>query len=130
MQLYPSASVSSYPRYKSDHTASILSTRSWADTDKKDFNLEPMWFAYGGCMEVLESTWQSCHDREPLVKIGRCSEALQAWSKENFGNIKREIRNTKKLPKKVQKQASSAYNPQKCKALVTNLNDLHRKEER
>ena len=100
----------SYPSYPSDHAAIILNTeaRCWTDIDEKAFKLEPIWFAHEDCMKVLESTWQNCHNKEPWVQIGRCVEALKAWSRDNFGNIKKEIRATKQLLKKFQKQVPSA----------------------
>jgi len=48
------------------------------DINEKAFKLEPMWFAHEDCMKVLESTWQSYHEKAPWVKIGRCAEAPKA----------------------------------------------------
>ncbi|KAJ8450615.1 hypothetical protein Cgig2_020252 [Carnegiea gigantea] len=73
--------------------------------------------------------WQNSVGEGIRGKVSACAQKLKAWSKQQFGNIKKKIRETEKKLKKAQKLPSSADCINLCKELVTKLDILHKEEE-
>ena len=58
-----------------------------------------MWLADKGCGETIERVWQARYDEDEnmrvIQKIENCGRELTSWSRDNFGNVRRELEKKK-----------------------------------
>ena len=58
-----------------------------------------MWLADKGCGETIERVWQARYDEDEnmrvIQKIENCGRELTSWSRDNFGNVQRELEKKK-----------------------------------
>ena len=62
-----------------------------------------------GCGETIEAVWQGSYlelgGRKILKKTETCGKELTKWSKEKFGNVRRELEKNRKLLAQFEKVA-------------------------
>ena len=85
-----------------------------------------------GCTNTIEAVWSKNSD-EPcdtkiVTKVDQCGKALTRWSKQAFGNVKREIERKRKELSKAEKRAISGGDSGPMKTLQEKINLLLDKE--
>ena len=120
---------SMFPRTKIHHLDVTTSNHKalWIVPEKmecgfqKPFCFEQMWMADSGCTNTIEAIWRK-HTEEPwdtkiVIKIDHCGKALTRWSRQAFGNVKREIERKRKELSKAERRAISGGDPRPMKTL-------------
>jgi len=95
----------------------------------KVFRFETFWLSHEDFKKVIAQAWSSDSRAEPWSKIAKCIEQLNAWSHHTLGHIRSKIRDTERRLKATQRLPLSDFSTEKCKELMTTLDDLHRQEE-
>ena len=85
-----------------------------------------------GCTNTIEAVWSKNSD-EPwdtkiVTKIDQCGKALTRWSKQAFGNVKREIERKRKELAKAEERAIRGGDLGPMKTLQEEINLLLDKE--
>ncbi|XP_061998863.1 uncharacterized protein LOC133716149 [Rosa rugosa] len=100
--LYPASCVSHLLPSTSDHLPILLPVREKKKRRKKRrkrFKFEEFWLQDEKCREVVKKGWESITGVEPFStvckKINATRRALEDWSEEHFGSLKKEIENTR-----------------------------------
>ncbi|XP_074304103.1 uncharacterized protein LOC141638656 [Silene latifolia] len=86
---------------KSDHMPIKLAMFSPIKSFKgKRFRFEDMWVTSEGCEEVVRESWVHSgalgSGQDALYKLGACSRKLSEWSKIQFGDLRKQIEETRK----------------------------------
>ncbi|KAK6156380.1 hypothetical protein DH2020_010628 [Rehmannia glutinosa] len=105
--IYPEYKVHHLPRLQSDHAPiSISVTLNGRQNSqsrarrKKIFRFEKIWLEHEKCEEIITQAWQHADGGSWSDKLLNCSQALSAWDKNEFGNVREKI---VKLEKKIVK---------------------------
>ena len=76
---------------------------------KKIFRFEEMWLADKGCGETVEGVWQASYEGSEnlkvIRKIEKCGKELTFWSRNNFGNVRRELVKKRRELNRAEQQA-------------------------
>ena len=101
---------------------------------KKVFRFEDMWLADKGCGETVEGVWQASFEgfvsSKVIRKIERCGKELTLWSRNKFGNIRRELVKKRKELNRAEQQAVRTGLSFRVVLLKKEINSLMGKEER
>ena len=101
---------------------------------KKPFRFEEMWLADIGCGEIVEGVWQASYDEgdnhRVLKKIDNCGKELTRWSKECFGNVRKELDKKRKELARAEKLALQTEGSVRLVQIQNEINVLMGKEER
>ena len=66
---------------------------------KKIFKFEEMWLGDKGCGETVEGVWHAKYEEDGnsrvIRKVENCGKAFTRWSRDCFGNIRRELEKKK-----------------------------------
>ncbi|XP_074318307.1 uncharacterized protein LOC141655110 [Silene latifolia] len=80
---------------KSDHAPIKLALYKAPKTAKtKKFRFEDMWANDEACEGVIQDAWEGGH--EALGKLEWCKTKLAEWSKHRYGNLRKQIEETRK----------------------------------
>ena len=98
----------------------------------KAFRFEEVWLTDEGCGRIIESAWRTpCHSQTGTMvmkKIEKCGSELTQWSRKTFGNIRRELREKRKLLSKAEKVAMQTGANFRLRELKKEINQLMVKE--
>ena len=101
---------------------------------KKLFRFEEMWLGDKGCGETVEGVWHAQYEEEGNTRVIRkveiCGKALTKWSRDCFGNIRRELEKKRKELVRIENLALQGGSSVRLVALKKEINSLMDKEER
>lgn len=101
---------------------------------QRPWRFEQIWLEDGGCHEVVHTAWSNNFGTSPMTniagKINKCQTSLQRWSKQNFGNITRQLVEKKKLLKQTEIKALQGENFAYVQQLKHEINGLLVAEEK
>ena len=116
----------------SDHKALWIVPEKMECGFQKPFRFEQMWMTDSGCTNTIEAVWrkhmEESWDTKIVTKIDHCGKALTRWSRQAFGNVKREIERKRKELSKAERRAISGGDPRPMKTLQEEINLLLDKE--
>ncbi|XP_075633609.1 uncharacterized protein LOC142606093 [Castanea sativa] len=65
------------------------------------FKFEKMWMIKRGCGDTIEVVWKENYEvsgeQKMLKKVNNCGKKLATWSKNSFGNVRRELEKKKEV---------------------------------
>ena len=92
-----------------------------------------MWTANPGCSNTMAREWATQAEGTPMlivaVKLKRCKKKLKKWIQHHFGNVKKQIKETKELLWQAEANSVRDGNYQEVVTLKAELNKLYDKEE-
>ena len=87
-----------------------------------------------GCREVITKAWDCTSDGTPMfastTKLKRCKNNLKAWSRDHFGNVKNNIKQTKDRLWRAEDDSARIGEFEEVDRLKRELNILYDKEEK
>ena len=87
-----------------------------------------------GCREVITKAWDCTSDGTPMfastTKLKRCKNNLKAWSRDHFGNVKNNIKQTKDRLWRAKDDSARIGELEEADRLKRELNILYDKEEK
>ncbi|KAK6164533.1 hypothetical protein DH2020_001397 [Rehmannia glutinosa] len=94
--IFPSWRVSHLHRVKSDHTPLLVNfdnvDRCFShNRRKKKFRFEKMWLEHQDCEKIVKQAWSQQETSNFMRKLNHCGEVLQAWDKNEFGQIRKKL---------------------------------------
>ena len=100
---------------------------------RKPFRFKVMWAADPRCSNTVARVWATHAVGTPMhiatVKLKKCKKCLKKWSRQHFGNVKKQIKDTKELLWQAEAKSVSDGNYQDMVTLKAELNKLYDKEE-
>ena len=134
---YPTGRVTHLHCYSSDHRPILLALDPNGESQKwkqKPFRFEAMWVTDSECGNTVSRAWShQCENGTPMFtvanKLKRCKKHLKKWSKEHFGNVKKQIQQTKEMLWKAEERLVRENNYEEVLRLKSELNVLLYKEE-
>ena len=116
----------------SDHKPLWIVPEGMECKQKQPFRFEQMWMSESGCGETIEAVWQGSYSdsagRKILKKIETCGTELTKWSKNNFGNVRRELEKKRKLLAQAERVAINGGSVHSLKKLEQEINVLMDRE--
>ena len=116
----------------SDHKPLWIVPEGMECKQKWPFRFEQMWMSESGCGETIEAVWQGSYSdsagRKILKKIETCGTELTKWSKNNFGNVRRELEKKRKLLAQAERVAINGGSVHSLKKLEQEINVLMDRE--
>ena len=101
---------------------------------KRLFRFEEMWLGDKGCGEMVEGVWQISYEEagnsRVIRKVENCGKALTKWSKDCFGNIKKQLEKKRRELTRLETRVLQGGNSGKLVELKKEINSLMDKEER
>ena len=101
---------------------------------KKCFRFEEMWLSKPSCGETIGDTWNNTWEPNPslaiLKKVARCEQELTQWSKHNFGHVRRELAEKKKMLVVAENEAITSGDNSVIRGLKDEINILLDREAR
>ena len=93
-----------------------------------------MWVTDSECGNTVSRAWShQCENGTPMFtvasKLKRCKKNLKKWSKAHFGNVKKQIQQTKELLWKAEERLVRENNYEEVLRLKSELNVLLDREE-
>ena len=80
----------------------------------RPFRFEEKWLSDEGCGCIVEAVWrdqvQCDASHQVMRKVGKCGYELTLWSHRHFGNVRRELKEKKKLLERVEQVAVHTSN--------------------
>ena len=120
----------------SDHRPLLLNLDPNGESQRwkhKPFRFEAMWTTDPGCSNTVARAWATHAVGTPMhiatVKLKKCKKSLKKWSQQHFGNVKKQIKDTKELLWQAEAKLVSDGNYQDVVTLKAELNELYDKEE-
>ncbi|XP_074302679.1 uncharacterized protein LOC141634383 [Silene latifolia] len=129
--LFPNMIVQHLPIYSSDHAAILLKEESVIDRcrRRRKFKFEPFWMADEQCEGIINEAWRYGPNRDIPGRVKNCAMELSNWASQNFGNIKRRIRDKETELEQWQRHPPSTDMLDKCREIVGELDELRRQNE-
>ena len=98
----------------------------------RPFRFKEMWLSDEGCGCVVEAVWhdqvQCDASHQVMKKVDKCGFELTLWSRRHFGNVRRELKEKKKLLEKAEQVAVHTGNNYRIKELKNEVTELMIKE--
>ena len=95
---------------------------------------EQVWLSESGCHDVIKSAWPSmdtgCYMEDVMVKVDRCKNRLQHWSKVSFGNITKALNDKRNALKKAKTEAQRGSSYESVFILKKEITKLLANEEK
>ena len=114
MNLFPATKVLTLECGTSDHKPIIIHLMGIPGKKQHPWRFEQVWLDDRGCHETVHMTWNQNFGTFPMTnvagKINNCQSSLEWWSKQNFGNITRQLVEKKKQLKQAERVAAQANN--------------------
>lgn len=108
--IFPNTKVYHLDVTASDHKALLIQPEGMECSQQKPFRFEQVSMAEQGCGATIEAVWkkdiEATDSTNVLRKVQNCGEALSKWSKTNFGSVRRELQEKRKLLSKAELAAS------------------------
>nr|XP_023917861.1 uncharacterized protein LOC112029413 [Quercus suber] len=128
-----STKVQHLQTHSSNHKAIIIKLDGIIPCPNHPFKFEQMWLHDAGCCATVNKAWGSTTQNATMVitagKIKACGENLQAWSRQSFGNVKKQLEFLgKKLSKAKVAAALGKLDYEVVKCLKAEVNELLDKE--
>ncbi|KAL8493015.1 hypothetical protein ACS0TY_024285 [Phlomoides rotata] len=136
METFPSFKGSHLTHFLSDHCPIIIEWEGIRDAADqhcaRPFHFETVWLGEQGCTKIIEDVWARNSTTGVLdmaANLTLCGQELKVWGENDFGNIKKEIRNCNKELARLQKAYQDYETVQKAKILEKRLSGLYRMDE-
>ena len=136
LDLFPTGRVVHLHCFTFDHRPLLLSLDPNGESQRwkrKPFRFEVMWTVDLGCSNTVSRAWATQVDSTPIhvatVKLKRYKKKLKKWSRHHFGNVKKQIKETKELSSQAEANSVRDGNYQEVATLKAELNKLYDKEE-
>ena len=134
---YSTGRVTHLHCYSSDHRPILLALDPNEESQKwkrKPFRFEAMWVTDPDGGNTISRAWShQCEYGTPMFtvasKLKRCKKHLKKWSKAHFGNVKKQIQQTKEMLWKAEERLVKENNYEEVLRLKSELNVLLDKEE-
>jgi hypothetical protein len=101
---------------------------------RKPFRFEEMWTSEAGCEQTIVNSWKTKKSGVLMYqvwdKIHTCKKSLQVWSRQSFGNVKQQIKETKKQLKQAEAESMQGKDHPNFYSIQKKLYALLNKEER
>ena len=136
IQLFSSAAVDHIECTTSDHKPICMNTHPMQvpRPRQKLFKFEDMWRMHPDCEPVVTQAWVPKTKGSPLAqvktKIQRCGEELNRWSRAQFGNITKLLKEKTKLLRQAEVDSTLGYGHETVISIRQEVNDLLLKEEK
>ena len=108
------------------------SLRSWNVDSKGLFGLNKCEWQRKGCENTIEAIWKTrnnkAEDVKVIKKVDKCGKELTKWSKNNFGNVRRELEKKRKLLAKAEHVAINEGSVHRIRQREKEINFLLDKE--
>ena len=108
------------------------SQRSWNVDSKGPFGLNKCEWQKKGCENIVEAIWKTgnnkAEDVEVVKKVDKCGKELTRRSKNNFGNVRRELEKKRKLLAKAEHATINEGSVHRIRQLEKEINFLLDKE--
>ena len=134
---FPAASVRHLHYFSSDHRPIKLVFDPNSESQRwfrRPFHVKEIWLADRGCSDTVLRAWEIQQEGTPMFKVSKklkkCKKMLKSWSKDHFGNVKRQIAKTKESLWKAEEEAAKGGNYGSVIHLRRELNILLDKESR
>jgi hypothetical protein len=106
---FPTARVHHLDCRWSDHKPIWVGTTPMMPPSRKLFRFEEVWTSDLGCEKTIETAWKKTKPGVPMFavweKIHACRRDLRKWSRNSFGNIQKQIRETENQLKTAESQS-------------------------
>ena len=90
--LNPSTKVQHLHTHSSDHKAIIIKLDGIIPCPNRPFKFEQMWFRDAGCSATVNEVWGSPSPNATMLHTAKaCGENLLFWSRQSFGNVKKQL---------------------------------------
>lgn len=99
------------------------------DRRRRRFHVESLWLSNPDCQQVVKQAWGDGSDHDISSKVQRCANALGGWAAATFGDVKKRIKAKGRELEVWQNKSPDGVMVNKCKELVTELDDLNRLHE-
>lgn len=100
----------------------------------RPFKFEEMWLSDKGCGNIVEAVWRDqihCEARHQVMrKVEKCGFKLTQCSHRYFGNVRRELKEKKKLLVKAEQVAAKTGNNSRARELNKEVTELMIKENK
>uniref|UniRef100_A0A2N9GNK1 RNase H type-1 domain-containing protein n=1 Tax=Fagus sylvatica TaxID=28930 RepID=A0A2N9GNK1_FAGSY len=133
---YPRARVEHLDVIKSDHKCLwiVCEPPGSRSQRRRPFRFEEMWMSDSGCERTIMEAWSCDKPGTEMFqvshKLRECKYKLGTWSRECFGNIGKQIAETKLELKQAETLAIQGANVENLQNLRKKLNSLFKKEEK
>ncbi|XP_057246803.1 uncharacterized protein LOC130589540 [Beta vulgaris subsp. vulgaris] len=129
--LFPYSWVRNFPIYKSDHAPILLSADVAPPrrSRKKLFYFEALWLSKPKCQEVVRQAWESEAGTGIEGRIAACAASLGTWAATTFGDLKKKVKDKEAELELWQNKPPDGVMLERCRGLVSELDELHRLEE-
>lgn len=135
LEKYPTASIWHLHCVELDHRPILLVLDPNGESHRwkwKPFRFKEMWSAGRGCCDTVLRAWESWPRGHPMFKVTfklkKCKKMLSAWSKDHFGNVKKQIAQKKELLWKAKEASTKGRSHEVVVHLRRELNVLLDKE--
>ena len=134
MNLFPATKVLTLECGTSDHKPIIIHPMGIPRKKQHPWRFEQVWLDDRGCHETVHTAWNQNFGTFPMTnvagKINNCQSSLERWSKQNFGNITRQLVEKKKQLKQAERVVAQANNFNQIQQLKHDINGLLVAEEK
>ena len=134
LNLFPASKVLTFECGTSDHKPIIIHPMGIPGNKQRPWRFEQVWLDDDGCHETVHTAWRKNFGSFPMTnvvgKINKCQSSLQCWSKQNFGNITRQIAEKKRQLKQAERVAAQENNFVQVQQLKHDINGLLVAEEK
>ncbi|XP_075633948.1 uncharacterized protein LOC142606496 [Castanea sativa] len=128
---FPGTRVSHLSCMSSDHAPLLIDlTGLESPPRKKVFRFEEMWLSNTRCGEIVEAVWRNGEDDDTMKKIEKCSKALEEWGKNEFGSIRQELEDKRKMLARIEAKTMRRGDNSRLRELKAEIHDLMDKETR
>ena len=98
----------------------------------RPFRFKEMWLSDEGCGRIVKAVWhdqvQCDASHQVMKKVDKCGFELTFWSCKHFGNVRRELKEKKKLLEKAEQVAVHTGNNYQVRELKNTVMELMIKE--
>jgi exonuclease III len=131
---FPTARVDHLDCRWSDHKPIWVGSEPMIPPSRKLFRFEEVWTSDLGCEKTIETAWKTTKPGVPMFaiweKIHACRRDLRKWSKNNFSNIQKQIRETESQLKRAEFLSIQGRDHSKVTILKGKFHALLAKNER
>ena len=114
MNLFSATKVLTLECSTSDHKPIIIHPMGIPGKKQRPWRFEQVWLDDRGCHVTVHTAWNQNFGTFPMTnvagKINNCQSSLEWWSKQNFGNITRQLVEKKKQLKWAERVVVQANN--------------------
>lgn len=132
--MFPASMVCHSECGTSYHKPIVVHLKGIPECKQKPWRFEQVWLSESGCHDVIKSAWPStdrgCYMEDVMVKVDRCKNRLQHWSKASFRNITKALNDKRNALRKAKFEAQMGSSYESVFILKKGITKLLANEER